>query len=714
MACEAIQLWTFNGLVAAFLDLGIAFLLLCATSLVFFTSKFLALFGSCLPCPCDGLFGDLGSDHCFQKLLVDCSSKKISSVLHSTREKFPLDSMWDQEPKCCFKSMSVHKRNVKEACVEFKCEASGDSWFKTRSPRGMIYGDVLNMNESRYKGGVGGRKIASVSPNDVFQSDVELEDLCHSPSSFCGFGDNNNEDGFFSVDSGDEGEASLDNSNQYKVFPDLELDDSYDEKICAEMYGASAEEARNNCRGEYCLDGNESDRIKLLEQSLEEEQKARATLYLELEKERSAAATAADEAMAMILRLQEEKASIEMEARQYQRMIEEKTAYDAEEMSILKEILVRREQEMHFLKKEVGAFRRSFFDNGGVSVDMLDTEFTPPWLQCINGSITDKQSHELPSVESRNLIFEFGEESPSIQAVEFADAAKARGMLLHQVADNFEGGEEIDELQGKGMVEDKNLYIVPGEVNELEPYPKSNVSNDLGKVEQCTEFTLDEQEKVYKDSLDGLESAETALPCVEYNLEKQWDHQKQWTRDFKSVNDTDACPHDIHVIEDEARMHNEASANAREETLVNGSSSIPVNCDSSSFSLLQNELDITRSSSDATGRFPPMARSRSNSLRSELRRNSMSAVDYERSKIGNEVEWLRGRLKIVQEEREKHKLSVESKEKENNQLQLLENITKVLSDPGKAALQAPLPPSSKDVSKKRCWRSSSLGIHRSS
>ncbi|XP_023528192.1 uncharacterized protein LOC111791180 isoform X2 [Cucurbita pepo subsp. pepo] len=684
MACEAVQLWTFNGLVAAFLDLGIAFLLLCATSLVFFTSKFLALFGSCLPCPCDGLFGNLGSDHCFQKLLVDCSSKRISSVLHSTREKFPLDSMWDQEPKCCFKSMSVHERNAKEACVEFEGEASGDSWFKTRSPRGMIYGDVLNVNESHYKCGVGGRKIASVSPNDVFQSDVELEDLCHSPSSFCGFGDNNNEDGFFSVDTG-------------------------------EMYGASAEEARNNCRGELCLDGNESDRIKLLAQSLEEEQKARATLYLELEKERSAAATAADEAMAMILRLQEEKAKIEMEARQYQRLIEEKTAYDAEEMSILKEILVRREQEMHFLKKEVEAFRKSFFDNDGVSVDMLDSEFTPPWLECINGSITDKQSHELPSVESRNLTFEFGEESPSIQADEFADAAKASGVLLHQVADNFELSEEIDnELQGKGMVEDKNVYIVPGEVNELEPYPKSNVSNGLDKVEQCTELTADEQEKVYDDSFDGLAFAEIALPCVEYNLEKHGNHQKQWTRDFKSVNDTDACPHDIHVIEDEARMPNEASANARKETSVNGSSSIPVNCDSSSFSSLQNGLDITRSSSDATGRFPPMARSRSNSLRSELRRNSMSAVDYERSKIGNEVEWLRGRLKIVQEEREKLKLSVEQKEKENNQLQLLENITKVLSDPGMAALQAPLPPSSKDVSKKRCWRSSSLSIHRSS
>lgn len=201
MACEAIQLWTFNGLVAAFLDLGIAYFLLCASSLVFFTSKFLALFGLCLPCPCDGLFGNLSSDHCFQKLLVDRSSKKISSVLHSARQNFPLNSMWDQEPKCCFKSMSMHERNAKDAHVELEGEASGSSFFRTRSSQGTIYGDFPSVKESHCKGsGVGRRKVISVPPNDILQSDVE--DFCQSPSTFSGFGDNNTEDGFFSVDSG--------------------------------------------------------------------------------------------------------------------------------------------------------------------------------------------------------------------------------------------------------------------------------------------------------------------------------------------------------------------------------------------------------------------------------------------------------------------------------------------------------------------------------
>ena len=105
------------------------------------------------------------------------------------------------------------------------------------------------------------------------------------------------------------------------------------------------------------ISGDEASRIRMLEQALEEEKATHAALYLDLEKERAAAASAADEVMAMILRLQEDKASIVMEARQYQRMIEDKFAYDEEEMNILKEILVRREKENHLLEKEVEAYR---------------------------------------------------------------------------------------------------------------------------------------------------------------------------------------------------------------------------------------------------------------------------------------------------------------------------------------------------------------------
>ncbi|EOA17110.1 hypothetical protein CARUB_v10005369mg [Capsella rubella] len=99
------------------------------------------------------------------------------------------------------------------------------------------------------------------------------------------------------------------------------------------------------------------DKVKLLEAAVEEERVAKAALMVELEKERAASASAADEAMAMILRLQADKASLEMEGKQYERMIDEKFAYDEEEMNILKEILFKREREKHFLEKELETYK---------------------------------------------------------------------------------------------------------------------------------------------------------------------------------------------------------------------------------------------------------------------------------------------------------------------------------------------------------------------
>lgn len=94
-----------------------------------------------------------------------------------------------------------------------------------------------------------------------------------------------------------------------------------------------------------------------LKEALEEEKEALAAVYLELEEERNAASSAAHETMAMITRLQEEKAAIQMEARQYQRMAEEKQQYDHESMAMLQEILIRRDEEVFALEEMVNLYR---------------------------------------------------------------------------------------------------------------------------------------------------------------------------------------------------------------------------------------------------------------------------------------------------------------------------------------------------------------------
>lgn len=100
-------------------------------------------------------------------------------------------------------------------------------------------------------------------------------------------------------------------------------------------------------------------RDRELMEALQAEREALAALYSELEQERNASATAASEALAMISRLQEEKAAVQMEARQYQRMVVEKEMYDQEAIEVLKEILAKREEEKIVMEEEIQLWMES-------------------------------------------------------------------------------------------------------------------------------------------------------------------------------------------------------------------------------------------------------------------------------------------------------------------------------------------------------------------
>ncbi|XP_019164937.1 PREDICTED: myosin-binding protein 2 [Ipomoea nil] len=98
--------------------------------------------------------------------------------------------------------------------------------------------------------------------------------------------------------------------------------------------------------------------IERLKTALKSERKALHALYTELEEERSASAVAANQTMAMINRLQEEKASMQMEALQYQRMMDEQSEYDQEALQLLNELMVKREKERQELEKELEVYRK--------------------------------------------------------------------------------------------------------------------------------------------------------------------------------------------------------------------------------------------------------------------------------------------------------------------------------------------------------------------
>ncbi|CAL4920905.1 unnamed protein product [Urochloa decumbens] len=102
--------------------------------------------------------------------------------------------------------------------------------------------------------------------------------------------------------------------------------------------------------------------IERLKQQAEVNRKKMSMLYKELEAERSASAVAASEAMAMINRLQEEKAGMHMEALQYLRMMEEQADHDQEAIEKLNDLLTEREKELLDLEAELDGYRSRLHD----------------------------------------------------------------------------------------------------------------------------------------------------------------------------------------------------------------------------------------------------------------------------------------------------------------------------------------------------------------
>ncbi|KAI3729295.1 hypothetical protein L6452_17948 [Arctium lappa] len=96
--------------------------------------------------------------------------------------------------------------------------------------------------------------------------------------------------------------------------------------------------------------------VEKLKSALKAERKALHALYAELEAERGASAVAANETMAMINRLQEEKAAMQMDALHYQRMMEEQSEYDQEALQLLNDLMIKREKELELYRKKVADY----------------------------------------------------------------------------------------------------------------------------------------------------------------------------------------------------------------------------------------------------------------------------------------------------------------------------------------------------------------------
>ncbi|XWS60653.1 hypothetical protein CRYUN_Cryun07bG0054200 [Craigia yunnanensis] len=136
----------------------------------------------------------------------------------------------------------------------------------------------------------------------------------------------------------------------------------------------------------------EGDILCHLKRQVRMDRKSLIALYMELDEERSASAVAANNAMAMITRLQAEKAAVQMEALQYQRMMEEQAEYDQEALQEMNNLLIKREEELKDLEAELEAYRQNYgclkevdFEGQGDESDEGYQVLKPPSYSSSNG-----------------------------------------------------------------------------------------------------------------------------------------------------------------------------------------------------------------------------------------------------------------------------------------------------------------------------------------
>ncbi|CAL0299470.1 unnamed protein product [Lupinus luteus] len=131
-----------------------------------------------------------------------------------------------------------------------------------------------------------------------------------------------------------------------------------------------------------------------LREMVSSQQKIIQDLNGELEEERNFASTAANEAMLMIVRLQREKAEIQMEDRQFKRYAEERMSHDQEELLSLEDLLYKREQIIQSLTCEVQAYKHRIMSFGfteeeaeGEQYEISTYEYPPLKCNVTHGNV---------------------------------------------------------------------------------------------------------------------------------------------------------------------------------------------------------------------------------------------------------------------------------------------------------------------------------------
>ncbi|KAK6937836.1 GTD-binding domain [Dillenia turbinata] len=291
-----------------------------------------------------------------------------------------------------------------------------------------------------------------------------------------------------------------------------------------------------------------------LKRQVEYDRKCIGALTKELDEERSAAAIAANQAMAMITRLQEEKASLHMEALQYLRMMEEQAEYDVEALQRANDLLSEKEKEVQDLEAELEFYRNEYPQNPIVETTYRETsDVKAENIQMDNSSSgfnkknadVNLQSSKTPTIHT-NSFLEFEDEKSYIAQClkklerrfnqlsngDFRDMPN--GHYSNKIPDGVKSKEEFANGGGLGNHEmDKDNFgkqedlplhngSPPDNPSAAESHPVSKQNNHLDSdgesPQQDRQIDLVAIENELQDLHDRLEALEVDCELVEHTF----------------------------------------------------------------------------------------------------------------------------------------------------------------------------------------------------
>ncbi|KAL6845246.1 hypothetical protein ACP4OV_024741 [Aristida adscensionis] len=238
--------------------------------------------------------------------------------------------------------------------------------------------------------------------------------------------------------------------------------------------------------------------IDRLKRQIDLDRKSIHLLCRELEEERNASAIAASQALAMITKLQDEKAAMQMEASHYQRMMEEQAEYDGEALAKANELLAEREQQIEELEAELENCRRQF---GGV----------PTETRAYKEENTDKALLEEGSPRDPNSLVTFEEEREYIASCLRKLEQKLQSYSNNSASVDLSSSDPLeDDISGEvSVVENDTLH----DQNGARKIDVTTVEEEIAKLNKRLQ-TLEGDRNFLEHSINSLRNGNEGLMFI--------------------------------------------------------------------------------------------------------------------------------------------------------------------------------------------------------